>query len=304
MNSVSPFRVHGALFLVNLIYAANYTIDKEVMPAYIGPSGFILVRISGSLLLLLLYNGLFIREKIKGAKDFLTLILCAFFGVSLNMLMFFEGLSRTSPINAALIMVTTPILVLLIGIILKMERLTVLKTIGVALGLTGAMLLIKDTSHVVKSASLEGDLMILLNAASYGVYLVIVRPLMQKYNPITIIMWTFIFGLLMVLPFGWSEMVHARWADLTPVLWLNVSFVVIATTFIAYTLNAWALRHVKSSVVGSYVYLQPVLGTFIALASSKYGLYWQQVVYAMLIFAGIYLVSVNKQWIPRKQRNN
>ena len=287
----SPFKIHGALFLVALIYAASYTITKEVTPQYISPRAFIFLRISGSLLLLLIYQGIWIKEKIRDKKDIARLAVCGLFGVAINMNMFFEGLSRTSPVSASLIMVCTPILVLVLGVLLKEESLSFNKIGGILLGTMGAALLIYGGSSHDKASSVLGDLFIFINATSYTIYLVLIRPLMKKYSSITITLWTFSFGFLMVLPFSYQGLGEAHWASMTPIIWAFIIFIVVCTTFMAYTLNAYALRYVKSSVVGTYIYFQPVLATGIAIATGKYTLHWQQAAYASLIFGGVYLAS-------------
>ncbi len=284
-------RVHGALFLVNAIYAAGFTITKEAMPAYIRPSGFILLRISGALIFIFIYQRLAIREVIRDRKDLIYIAGCALFGVAINMLLFFQGLSRTSPIHGALLMVTTPVLVFIIGFFTGKERMNIPKVSGILLGAIGAGLLILGRHAEERQASILGDSMIFVNAASYALFLVMVRPMMSKYNPITVIMYSFVFGLFMVAPFGYKELSEVVWSSFSPGIWAAVSFTVIGTTFIAYVLNGWALKHVKSSVVGGYIYVQPLLGTLIAVLSHKYELFWYHIIYGLMIFTGVYLVS-------------
>lgn len=286
--------VHGSLLLVAIIYGANYTIAKSLMPDVIGPSGFIVIRILGALFFMLIYHKIWVKEKVTNFKDYLLLFVCAFFGVALNMLMFFHGLSLTSPVDASLIMVTNPILVLLLGWFMKEEQITWIKTMGVIIGAIGAILLISGNIHSDKASGFMGNLMIAINAASYAVYLVIVRPLFKRYHPMTIMVWTFIFGFIIVAPFGWSEFTSIAWHSLDATQWSALSFVVIGSTFLAYTLNGWALSHVKSSTVGSYVYLQPVFGVFIAVVLGRYELHFLQVLYALFIFAGVFLVGLRQ----------
>ena len=118
INNILP---HLALFLVNLIYALNYSIAKDVMPDYIGPSGFILLRVVGGSLLFFLTYIFFIRENVE-LKDIVRLLFCGLFGVAINQLFFFEGLNLTTPINAAIIMTVSPILVIIFSaIIIKVQ---------------------------------------------------------------------------------------------------------------------------------------------------------------------------------------
>lgn len=298
MNS-RQWQVHIVLLLITLIYGGNYVIAKAIMPEYLGAFGFILVRVAVALVLLIGFHELFIKEKVKSIKDHLKLALCAVFGVAANMLLFFKGLSLTSPINGSLIMTTTPVIVLAFAVILAEERINFKKVIGVILGAAGAASLIlysagKLAGPKIESANWLGDLLIFLNATSYGIYLVIVRPLMKIYNPLTVIRWTFTYGLLFVFPFGINEFLQASWSQFPMEIWGGIAFVVVGTTFIAYVGNAWALSHVKSSIVGSYIYLQPVFATLIAVGTGNYTLTFLHIIFGIMIFAGVYLVSSAK----------
>ena len=130
-----------------------------------------------------------------------------------------------------------------------------------------------------------------MNAASYGIYLVLVKPLMQHYRAATIIKWVFLFGFFMVLPFGWPEFSTTDWSVIPPSIWLAIIYVLVFTTFVAYMLNAWTLRYVNSSVVGIYIYLQPVFATIVATLWGQDQLTLEKLLYSLLIFAGVYLVS-------------
>ncbi len=194
---------HLALFAVNAIYGINYVVAKGLMPEVIGASGFILLRVIGAALLFWLLRAL--RPERVDWSDAGRLFLCAVFGVALNQLMFFHGLMRTSPINASIIMVATPILVLVLSGVLIGERITRTKLLGVLLGASGALLLIGlKPKGGATGATMLGDAFILINAISYGLYLVLVKPLMRKYTAVTVMAWCLI-GLVMVLPFGLGE---------------------------------------------------------------------------------------------------
>jgi len=251
-------QAHIALFAVNLIYGANYTVAKSLMPGVIGPSGFILVRVVGASLLFWALMPLY-RERVSWA-DVPRLLLCAVLGVALNQLMFFQGLMRTSALHASLIMVVAPILVLVFAAVLIGERVTRAKVAGILLGATGASLLLWLSAQGGDAGStLLGDVCILINAASYALYLVLVKPLMRKYSAVTIMAWTFLFGTVMVLPFGAHETAKVDWQGLAMGQWIAIAFVVLLVTFVVYLLNTWALRRVEPSVVGTYIYLQPVM---------------------------------------------
>lgn len=286
------FKVHIALFLVSLIYAATFSIAKEVMPVYIKPMGLIGIRVWGAVILLWITHALFVREKISDKKDYLELMKCAVFGVAANMLLFFKGLAITTPINGAILMVTTPLFVGFFSFIIMKEKASVLKILGLLLGVMGAVLLLVGPNLSFSSATLSGDIMVILNAIIYSYYLIIAKPLLHKYNPITVIKWTFFFGGIMILPFSVPELLEVQWIQIPASISFSILFLVAGSTFLTYLLNGWALRHANSSLVGAYIYLQPILASIIAVVLGKDELTWQKVFFGLIIFVGVYLVSL------------
>ena len=282
---------HLALFAANFIYAGNYTVAKEVMPDYIQPFGFIMLRALTAFVFFFFLHLFVIKEKVE-KKDFGLLALCGLFGVAINQLMFFKGLNWTTPINASLIMTTTPMLVLVASALLLGERITVRKLIGIGLGATGAILLILyGQSMESRENGLLGDLFIFINASSYGVYLVLVKSLMKKYNPMTVMRWVFTFGLIYVIPFGIGDVRQIEWSTFSTNIWLAVAYVLICVTIFAYLFNAIALKIVNPTIVGIYIYSQPLLATLIALFYAKDVLTIEKIGAGLLIFIGVYLVS-------------
>ena len=294
---------HIALFTVNFIYGVNYVVAKGLMPQVIQPGAFILLRVIGAGLLFWMMRAV-LPQRVAPA-DLKRLFLCAFFGVAVNQLMFFEGLMRTSPIDSSIIMVATPILVLVMSSLLIGERITWKKIFGVVLGAAGAVALIfASTTGASTGSSWLGDLFILINAISYGIFLVIVKPLMARYSAVTVMSWCFLFGLLLVTPFGAADLLAVEWRSLSLTVYLALGFVVVMVTFVAYLLNTWALRILQPSVVGMYIYLQPLLAVvvtwlFMRIGSDRIGLPGQydatlgvvQLVCALAIFTGVYIVS-------------
>jgi drug/metabolite transporter (DMT)-like permease len=285
------FLALAALFLVNLLYGINYVVAKGLMPGVIGPSGFILLRVVGANLLF--WPVWLIRRERVSWSDAKRLVLCGVSGVAINQLMFFHGLMRTSPVHASIIMVATPILVLVLSGILLGERITRAKTLGVVLGAAGALVLILSGSGGHGGSSLLGDVFIFINASSYAVFLVMVKPLMSKYSAVTVMAWCFLVGSLIVVPFGLHEFRAVDWSGLSGPEVGSLLFVVVMVTFVAYLLNTWALRAVQPSVAGSFIYLQPVLALLVTWLwiPDELGLGWPQALAAGCIFLGVWLVG-------------
>ncbi len=264
------------------------------MPNYIKPFGFIFCRVLGALLLFWLFRTFFKAEKID-RKDYLRLFVCGLFGVASNQLMFFYGLNLTSPINASIIMTCNPILVLIFASVLIKERITTQKILGIFLGLAGAVGLILNKNSVeVTDSNVVGDLFIFLNATSYAIYLVSVKPIMKKYHPLTVIRWVFLFGFLVVIPFGWNQFLEIEWNTFNIGVWGAFIFVVVGTTFLAYLFNMYGLKRLNPSTVSTYIYSQPLIASIVALLLQKDELNLIKIIAALFIFSGVYLVSKKK----------
>ncbi len=281
-------KAHIAVLFANLIYGANYSIAKTVMPQFIKPFGFIVIRV-GIAALLFLLTALLIKEKVE-TKDKWRLCICAIFGVTINQLFFFKGLSLTSPINSGLIMVTNPIFVMILSAVFLNELINLKKITGIICGLSGATLLILFANHLANSgSSLAGDLCILINSLSYAVFIVMVKPMMNKYHPVTVMKYVFLFAVIFVTPVGWNEFSSIKWNSFTAEIWLSTAFVVIGTTYLAYLFNTLALKELSAGTVSVYIYLQPLLAAAFAILLGKDSLNYVHVIAALLIFSGVYL---------------
>ena len=268
------------------------------MPDYINPSGFILLRVTGGVILFFITYVLFIRESVE-KKDLIRLALCGLFGVAINQLFFFEGLNLTTPINAAIIMTVNPVLVIIISALLIGERITMRKIFGIVFGIVGASTLILNSGDIsLDNNFFLGNILVFINATSYAIYLVLVKTLMTKYNPLTVMLFVFTFGLLFVAPFGYQDLLSIDIVTFTNDIYLKVAFVVICTTFLAYLFNAFALKFLNPSVVSIYVYLQPVLASIIAVSFSSDSIDFIKIVSSIFIFIAVFLVS-----IPTKKAN-
>lgn len=290
---------HLALLTANLIYAINYSFAKDVMPQYITPSTFILIRVSGALILFSLVYFFFVREVIE-KKDIVKLIICSLFGIAINQLLFFEGLNLTTPINASIVMTVNPVLVILLSFLILKDKITFKKIVGILFGLFGALTLILEGGKIdLSSINQKGNFLIFINASSYALYLVLVKPLMQKYHPITIMFYLFSFGLFFVLPFGINNLTIILWSSIPKFIYMQIIFVVVFTTFIAYLCNAIALKTLKPSIVSIYIYIQPILASAFAIFWGSDALDYQKIIAAVFIFSGVYLVSVKSMNVKR-----
>lgn len=278
-------------FLAALIYGVSFTVAKDVMPAYIKPYAFIALRVFGATILFWI-AGIFVAKEQIERQDFFRIFLAAIFGTALNMLTFFKGLSLTTPINASVMMLTTPILVLVLSTIILKEKITFLKIAGIFVGLAGAFVLIAYGQEFGTSKdALLGNFLVFINATSYSFYLIIVKRLTDKYHPLTFVKWMYLFGLFMVIPFGFSELQEIQWQKMSNTIYFKAGFIVVFTTFFAYLFNIFALTKLKPTTLSIFIYLQPVLASMYALFTKSDSLNIVQILATLLIFSGVYLVT-------------
>jgi len=279
-------------FLAAVIYGVSFTIAKDVMPLYIKPFGFIFLRVSGAAILFWVV-GLFLKKETIAAKDFLRFLLAAVFGMAINQLSFFRGLSMTTPISASVIMVSTPILVLIFSAFIIKERPTGKKIGGIFIGMLGAIVLIVFGKEVgTASNPVLGNLLIFANATFYSLYLIMIKSLAKKYHPITLAKWLYLLGFFMVLPFGIHEFNMIEWNQMpVPVLY-KVGFIVVFTSFMTYLFNLFAIRQLKPTTLSIFIYLQPVIASTYALIVGSDSLNSIKILATGLIFVGVYLVTI------------
>ncbi len=300
---IENLKAHLALLFVNVLYGASHVLAKGVMPEFLSPNVFILFRVLGATALFWLVISINGREKIA-KSDFARLIACGLFGVAINQLFFFHGLNLSSAFNSGIIMAMNPIMVVILSFFILKERVTVTRIFGIALGATGAILLTLKGATSKGDSSL-GDLFLFINSFSYAIYLVIVKPLMQRYKPLTVITWVFTFGLLFVLCFPPTipQFLATNYARFdTNVIW-KIIYVIVGVTFMTYLLTMYGLKYLSPTISSSYIYTQPI--TVILFAWAFAYLSWaedytgtitiEKVGYMMIIFFGVYITSLKNK---------
>ncbi len=287
-------KAHSALLTANVLYGVNYVVAKGIMPDYMTPRAIIFMRISGALMVFWLIHHFLIKEKIQ-KKDLGRLALCGLFGVAINQILFFEGLNLTTPINASIIMTSGPILALVFSYLILKELINIPKIIGIVLGSIGAgTLILMGGDFSFNSDTIIGNALILTNASSYSLFLVIVKPLRDRYSTFTIMKWVFIFGFLWSIPFCIGPFINTDFQAIPPNIWASIIYVMIGPTILAYLLNNYALGYVSPVVNSSYIYTQPAIAALVAIIYMQERLTLLEVGCAALIFAGVYLVSIKK----------
>ena len=281
-----------AAIVATSIFGFNHTIAKELMPNVLSPNALLYSRVLGAAICFWFVSLFTKREKVE-LKDFKLIIICAIFGMGLNMITALNGLYNSTPINSSIITTLAPIFIFLISVILLKEKISKRKYAGVFIGFIGTLTLILLNEKSLENApniSL-GNFYLFINSISYALYFVLVKPLTEKYNMITIMKWLFLFSIFINMPFGLVEFMQVEWVEINNTSFIKIFYVVFCTTFLVYLLNLYALKNLKATTVGMFIYLQPVIGILFAIYRGADKLTIPDISSVLLVFAGVYLVS-------------
>jgi drug/metabolite transporter (DMT)-like permease len=285
-------KAHFAVLLANLFFGINFSAVKFISPSLVQPFGLNLIRAGSAVILFWILYWLNPSTAAIDRKDIPRFLLCAVTGVAINQLLFIKGLTLTTPVHAALLILVTPVFILLIAFVVKTEKVSLLKITGLMLAIIGSTTLIaaKETIAIAPNMLL-GDTFIIVNAISYAFYYVLVKPLMQKYSPLHVIRWVFTFGVIFILPFCWGEFTAIEWNQFELIHFAALLFIVLAGTFFAYLFTVYGLKHLSASATGSYIYLQPIFAAGISMILFKEPISFYKILAALLIFSGVFLVN-------------
>ena len=289
---------HLSLLAANIIYGLNYSIAKSVMPEAIKPFALVSLRSVGAAVLFWM-TSLFMPKEPVRKKDLLYLFVCSFFGVVINQTLFLVGLDMTSPINSSIILSTNPIFAFLFAALILKEKITFLKGSGLAIGLSGVLLLIlQNGTPDLASSTFLGDVYTLVNTISWAFYTVIIKRMLERYHPVTVMKWTFLFGVFTNVPAGYHQWSAMDWSSISLNSWLGILFVVVFATFLGYLLITFGLRRLSPTIVSTYTYTQPIIAAYLASMMGQDHIDFVMIVSALLIFAGVFVVSRQKNNTP------
>jgi drug/metabolite transporter (DMT)-like permease len=291
-SRTTPLRVHGALLVVTLLFGANYVVAKVVLRE-VSPLDLVVIRTWGAAAML--FAGARLRRRpARGPgftpRDVVQLFLFSLLGVSINQLCFLGGLARSTATNAAVMLVTIPLLTLAFAVALRRERPSAMGIAGIALGLVGAAILIGSHGGVdLTSRATAGNLLLLGSGSSYALYLVLTRPILARHDPLRVTSWVFLLAALTVTPIGIGGVRGLVASGLSGAGWAGVAYVVIGATAVPYLLNNWALVRVKSSVVAVYILLQPVVAGALGRVFLHEAIGPHTAIAALLVVTGVLL---------------
>lgn len=288
---------HLAVLATAILFGLNIPIAKSLMPEWFSPLAASALRMLFAAVAFWITSLFFPAEPVS-KKDLLTLFAASFFGIFLNQTTYIIGLSQTSPIDSSIIATSTPILVMIISFFVLREPISLKKTLGVLLGLGGAIYLIYySQSHPTETtSSLKGNIYCFIGSILYSIYLVATRNISQRYSPVTLMKWMFLFAAIFILPFSYNDIISAKAITETapPEVYLKLTYVLAGATFLTYILIPTGLKRIRPTTVGMYNYVQPLVASFVAIGIGQDHFSMDKLLVGIVIFYGVYLVTVSK----------
>lgn len=291
-KSTAPYL---ALIAVQVFFGSFPVIGKVVLKT-IPALSLVGFRVGITALVLVLFQTFRGRVWLKKRDDYWRLGVLSLFGVVFNQLLFVNGLSLTKASNASLLAVTIPIFALTVGSIIGAEKLRKIKIAGILLAAIGVLLIIDPSNASFSSETTLGDILIVLNSLSFGIYVATSKSVITRNGAFRSMMWVFLFAALVCVPLGAFSFSHIDGASIEPVTWLLIMHIAIFATAVPYLLNAWAITRVNPSTVAVFIYLQPLIGFLFAVIFLGEQIDFKFIMAAALIFAGVFLVT--RKYVP------
>lgn len=287
---IRSYRTLAALLTVQVFFAVHYLAAKAVVEV-VPPRAWAFARVAAAAAVLLLLNRIYRPGVRIPPKDVGKIALFALAGVVFNQICFTEGIHRTTPAHSALINTLIPVSTYLFALLFRTEALSLRKGAGLALAFGGILVLLRVHDFAFGERWVRGDLLTLLNACSFGLFLVVSRDLVRRYPPLTVTAYMMAWGALGIGIVGGGEFVRFDWGSVTIGLAGVMIWIVLFATVVNYLLNYYALARVESSTVALFIYLQPLLATILSVALGREHLTGRFLASAGLVFAGVFLVA-------------
>ena len=287
---------HSSMLGANVMWGLMSPVAKFVMVGgAVTPLVVTALRITGAMVLFWIAS-FFQKPERVAPKDLLKLLGASLLAIVFNQGCFIFGVGLTSPVDASIITTSMPLLAMVLAAIYLKEPITGKKVLGIAVGATGALLLILG-SHQVSEAKaagnhyIWGDLLVLLAQFSYALYFVLFKNFVNKYSLITIMKWMFTYAFICALPFSYNDLLHTEWKSLQNTEIGALVFIVVGSTFISYVLIVIGQKNLRPTVAGMYNYVQPLVASIVAVCWGMDTFNFVKIISVALIFGGVYLVT-------------
>lgn len=285
---------HFSLFAANVIFGINNPVSRSLMPEILSPYTLTLFRFAGGMILFWTVS-LFVKSEKVPAKDILLLFFASIFGLILNQIPFFVGLSMTSVIDASIVVTMLPIVTMLLAAIIIKEPITLMKAVGVLVGASGALLIIFNShSSNASTGNFWGNIIVFGAVGSFALYITLFKNVISRYSPITIMKWMFLFGTILGLPFCYESFASTNFSALTAESYYRIAYMILFATFLGYLLIPIGQKNLRPTTFSMYNYVQPVVASLVAITLGMDSFGYEQALSGILVFSGVYIVTKSK----------
>ena len=290
---------HVAMLAANSMWGLMAPLAKFVM---IGGAVSSLVmtdlRVFGAMILFWIFS-FFQKPEHVGHKDLMKLFVASLLAIVFNQGSYIFGVGMTSPVDASIITTSMPLIAMILAAIFLKEPITGKKILGIAVGASGALLLILGSSQasgttVKGDTPLLGDVFVLLAQCSYAFYFVLFKNFVTKYSAVTVMKWMFTYAFICLLPFSYSSLLATDWLALDGARIASILFVVVGATFLSYILIIVGQKNLRPTVAGMYNYIQPLVATIVAICWGMDSFNLTKVLSVVMIFGGVWLVTSSR----------
>lgn len=293
MNSNKKYPGHLALLAANVFFGLNMVISKDLMNGVVSPSGLNALRfLAGALAFWLI--GFFMKPEKVAGKDLLMLGIAAIGGLMLNQTLFVEGLSRTSSVNASVISTTLPMVTMFVSALILKEPISLLKMLGVLVGGTGAVYLIMSSSQGTGGGNLTGDLLSFGSTIAFSLFLVLTKPITQKYSAVTVMKWLFLFAGVVVIPFSINDIRAVDFTGMLPKDAYSLAYTLVLATIVPYLILPIGQKRLRPTTQSMYNYVLPIVTFIVAVLAGTNALTVPKGIATLLVFLGVFIVTRSK----------
>lgn len=290
-----PLAAHASILMAEVFWGLMAPLGKDAMTHGVTGIDMVSFRVAGGAILFWI-TSLFTKREHVPAKDLLLLVGAGIFGLVTNQCCYTIGLSITSPINASIVTTSMPIFAMILAAIFMKEPITGKKAAGVAVGCTGAVILILTSASATSSkvGDIRGDLLCMAAQLSFALYLALFSKLVRKYSIVTVNKWMFTYACILILPFSWHSVAAIDFANVPMTTWWESAFVVLLGTYVGYLLMMIGQNTLRPTVVSIYNYVQPVVSVTVSILTGIGVFKPTQGVAVILVCLGVWLVTKSK----------
>lgn len=284
---------HLAVAGAYTIFGLNIVFNKDIANAgIVSPMMMFFLRAAGATTLFWIFS-LFRPKEPVARKDFLPIALASLTGLFLTQVSFLLAIPMSTSVDTSIVATLSPVFTMFFAFLFLGEPITWKKVLGVCVSLFGILLLIFNSTYgggTVTRTTPLGFVLLFLNSISFATYLGAFRKLISRYSVVTFMKWSFLFSLVLCVPFAFRDIVTTDYAAIPPQVGWEILYVVVMATFVAYFLIPYGQKRIRPTLVSMYTYLQPIIAVVISIASGLDVISWQKALAILLVFAGVFLV--------------